>query len=252
MWSFLLFVLTATTATLTKAFPIIPIRIYSSYTSSLPPVQIFEPYNIDKNTPCIVFFTGLNGLMPYDVYSTFLTTVACKNISVQIPDAKLKDADFKEWVKQLETKYREVIPMSHSSSSMKIVEQFSKMKTIKKIIFLDPVNTRIFPLQNQKLSLKYVDKILIMNAKKTYEDATIPFIPPVFKITEETLVVGRDCVVRVSEAEEHGHCDLLNQYYSNIIHSSLKMIGSAEDRNGIFEYIVGLSAEIYQFVNETK
>ena len=216
---------------------------------NLDEIQVFEPYAVDKNnTQCLLFFTGVSSVITYDVYSKVLNSMASKNIAVYIPKFKYNNID--KLIKTLSEEYNEIIPISHSSGISSIVEKCSKHKSINRMILLDPVDSRI--LKNNRLKMKYINKLLFVIAKKSY-DGKPTFIPSYFSLNEDSFHLNRDCNVETIESEDHGHCDILNPVYSNLMYNS-KICDGNDDRKPSTsnEYHKWIANNVYNFVKGIK
>jgi hypothetical protein len=231
----------------------VPVKIHSTQIlETKPAIPVFEPLQNGNNQPpkrpaCLLFFTGLYGYMPYDIYSTLLHTIATLNVTVYVPDADYSTEEIRQLAKKLQTDYTEIIPVSHSSGSLKIFDAFADKPEIKKAILLDPVNGNMFSA-NQHIVAPHMKNILLIHAKKTYEGNLIPFIPPFFRVKEETFVLDKGGRVDIIESAEHGHCDVLNPYYSNIISSKIKLIGASQNRTSIYDYHHWIAQNIQCFI----
>ena len=76
--------------------------------------------------------------------------------------------------------------------------------------------------------MKFIKKILFIIAKKSY-DGNPTFIPSFFSITEDSFHLNKDYTVETIESDDHGHCDILNPVYSNMMHN-IKICDGDNDR----------------------
>ena len=230
----------------------VPVNIYSRIfdkNKNLDEIQVFEPYGVDKNkTQCLLFFTGVTSVITYDVYSNVLNSIASKNVAVYIPKFKYNNID--KLIKTLSEEYNEIIPISHSSGVNSIVEKCSKHKSINKMILLDPVDSRI--LKNNKLKMKFIKNILFVIATKSY-NGNPTFIPSFFSLNEDSFHLNRDLNSKTIESEEHGHCDILNPVYSNLMYNS-KICDGVDDRkpSSLNKYHKWIANNINNFVKGDK
>lgn len=240
-----------------------PIRNYKKYIDNNV-VKVFEPYNIEKNqTSCILFYTGANSLIPGEIYTDFINKLAGKNFSVHVsPNNQELSEDL---VYQLCDEYKDVVPVTHSSGCINAIKNCNKNRRIKKAIFMDPVDNRELlntfgeyfnPLSfmNKKgekaEKLKYMDNILFLNAKKSYEwklyPFTVPFIPG-FALKEEEIVNVDSNIIKI-EANDFGHSDILDNLWSDLMHGTISKGYETRDEEKLSEYRSWLASMIYDFV----
>jgi hypothetical protein len=240
-----------------------PIRNYKKYIDNNV-VKVFEPYNIEKNqTSCILFYTGANSLVPGEIYTDFINKLAGKNFSVHVsPNNQELSEDL---VYQLCDEYKEVVPVTHSSGCINAIKNCNKNRGIKKAIFMDPVDNRELlktfggyfnPLsfmnkkEEKAEKLKYMDNILFLNAKKSYEwklyPFTVPFIPG-FALKEEEIANKDTNIVKI-EASDFGHSDILDNLWSDLMHGTISKGYETRDEEKLSEYRSWLASMIYDFV----
>ena len=216
---------------------------------NLDEIQVFEPHSVDKKqTECLLLFTGISSIIPCDFYSNVLNYIAGKNVAIYIPKFKYNNID--KLIKKLSEEYKEVIPISHSSGVNILVEKCSKHKSINKIILLDPVDARF--IKSDRLHMKFIKKILFIIAKKSY-DGNPTFIPSFFSITEDSFHLNKDYTVETIESDDHGHCDILNPVYSNMMHN-IKICDGDNDRKASSKnnYHKWIANNINIFIKEIK
>jgi len=198
--------------------------------------------NAVSKPPAVVFFTGLQNYITPEMYSDLLTRFAYHNATVYVPHNR-----FDQWsrfVADLKDKHDEVICMSHSSGVLPLVELVKSVKEFQKIVLLDPVHFAL-PQLVYKPDLRHVRQARFILAQKSYQPLPLPFIPEFFKFTEKDLLVGGDCEISVVQSESHGHCDLLNPFYSQLIRQT-NLVGSMtkkekDDLWMYYEWIVNKS-----------
>lgn len=213
-------------------------------------IHIFEKKNINrKETSCVLFFTGGNSVITHEVYSTFLNKLANENVSIYSIPFNYKYIN--ELLHYLNKKYKELIPLSHSSGSISLIHKISNINFIKKAILLDPIDPRIDRLQ--KVSLPFLNNLMIMRAGKSYQGKYVPFIPDFLDLTEDKLILSNECIVENINNDEYGHCDLLNPLYSNMVSKYFKIIcDSTQNRElyNLYGYIDWLVSQIVDYIKK--
>ena len=238
----------------------VPINNYKyDYNSQV--IKVYEPKLLNKkDMNAIVFYTGANSLIPADIYSNFIRSLNNYNFSVSVVTND-NDATT-ELLYNIRDEYKEIIPLTHSSGYVNAIQSIQKQKNIKKAVFLDPVdnsellNTNVFNFfnNNNKVNIKYLKSILILNAEKSYKGSLfpkleIPFIP-VFGLNIKNFKKKYpDLNIEKISAENYGHSDVLDSLWSDLMHISLSK--GSEDRNqdNLDEYANWLAEKIYNFVN---
>lgn len=212
-------------------------------------IHVFEPNNANKQEiPCVLFFTGGNSLISHEIYSNFLATLSNKQLAVHTIPFRYSGSDFDKLVDQLKTEYADIVAVSHSSGSVPLIDAISQNPIIKKVIMMDPIDARLD--RTKKIRLKHLKHLMIVRAEKAYEGENLSFIPGFLELGPDKLWLAQDCKIRVLDAEDYGHCDLLNPMYSNLIHQYLRNIcdGSANrSHDHLYEYIDWLTNQITQF-----
>lgn len=192
--------------------------------------------------PCIVFYTGGSNLISSQLYSDFLSKIDDIDI-YKIPfrcDNK-KDLFFNS----LKEKYSSINLVGHSSGCVRAINNCNE--NIDNLILLDPVKTPYWP--NAK-NLNYLNKILIINAAKSYKWSYIPpFIPfiPFFRVNLEDVNINKDKVTIIT-VKDYGHSDIINNPWRDIMHYSRISVGYNK-RDDINKYHKFLSNVISQFIN---
>ena len=211
-------------------FSKIPMVSYiHNFDSNLENVKIFEPLETNKeNTPCILFFTGGSSLVIPEIYNNFFNNIVQNNISICTPSILFNDFD--KLIYHLDNEYSEVILAGHSSGITTALN--NNNNKIKKIISLDGVDTSIFRLKkNKKFNCKNIDSALFLNAGKsykfTYNPPGVAFIP-FLSLKKENLDVKTNIKYIELEANNYGHCDILDSKYSNIMHATRISVGFSD------------------------
>lgn len=247
-------VLLSILAVVSFSFTKIPMTTYTrNFDNNLDNIKVYEPCFVNKeNIPCVLFFTGGSSLMIPDIYNSFFSKVVHNNIAVYCPSFRYKNMN--QLINLLNKEYKEVILVGHSSGATTAISYNNKR--VKKIIFLDGVDTRIFnnEKRNKKHILKNIKSILFLNAGKsykfTYDPPGLAFIP--FLGLDENAIEKnkRTKIIRV-EAEKYGHSDILDRSYSNMMHNSRLSVGNKNrTHEKLDNYHTWLSSVFCSFINK--
>ena len=238
-----------------------PVNIYKKvYNQQV--VKVYEPNNIDKkNMDAIIFYTGANSLIPADIYSSFIRALNNYNFSVNV--VTNDDAATKELLYESRNDYKSIIPLTHSSGYVSAINTINSQKNIKKAIFLDPVDNNNLinfnPLNfNNNINTNkynYLEKILILNAEKSYKWSLfpkfeIPFIPGFALDTKKLQNINSDLILEKINAQNYGHSDILDSLWSDLMHATISKGHDDRSNENFVEYHNWLSEQIYNFVNE--
>ena len=225
-------------------------------------VKVYEPENIDKkDTQAIVFYTGANSLIPADIYSNFIKSLNSFNFSVNV--VTNDNLATKELLYDLREEYKEILPLSHSSGYVNIIETVNNLKNINKAVFLDPVdNSKLLDLKSNipflssnVKPLNYLDNVLILNAEKSYKwslfpKLEVPFIPVFALNLNELKKNNPNLEVEKILASDYGHSDVLDSLWSDLMHSTLSKGNENRDQKNLEQYHMWLSEQIYNFMNK--
>jgi hypothetical protein len=204
-----------------------------SFDSALKDVYCAESPHVERNTTtCIVFFTGGSSAMTPNIYSRFLSTIVDRNLSVCIPSFFYPNIDL--LISSLKREFKEVVVAGHSSGCTVALNACGRNR-VEKVILMDPVNTR-FNDTTRKFDIPRVGSILFLNAMKSYHTTFdpfgLPFIPvgimrlSFLRITPDILDIGSGCNFTHIEYPNHGHCDILNPGWSNLMHYTRIAVGN--------------------------
>ncbi|MAP67592.1 MAG: hypothetical protein CMF80_07840 [Candidatus Marinimicrobia bacterium] len=212
--------------------------------------------NIEKTTPyenqCL-FYTGGSSFIPGELYNSFLTKVAEKNITVTLVNKEIRDQHI--ILKSL-TNNMPVTVVGHSSGAIEALKACNYLDNVKNIVLLDPVDTRFaFDKENKDkiIEPRYkVDDILFLNAQKSYEWRVFPFrIPfiPAFALTKENVKFDNKKFIT---AREFGHCDVLDYPWGKIMHNTFSEGLADRDEHKIDNYHEWLADIISGYVIENE
>ena len=217
-------------------------------------IKVTEPIKVEKkDTYSIIFLTGGNNIMTNQIYSDFTNTLASHKFSVNFVPANFNN--YQELVSDLNKDYKGVITLQHSSSTILSVEVSKLASGIKKLIFLDPVDNRIFFKEyrklNNKIELKNAKGVLFLKAENAYKwslkPLIIPFIP-FLGLEPNSFQFNKKCKVTTIEAKDFGHTDILDKTWGDFMHNSRFAVGNQNrDYNFLHDYHVWLSKIIHYF-----
>lgn len=218
---------------------------------------VFKQYLPINSTPTknIAFYSGGNSIIPSDIYSGFLKQLANQGFSVY---AMTNNNELNSLL--YDSLYgSDIYILSHSSGCVTAINDANNMREINSAIFMDPVNNqgiinRFNFMDNNKLSIKYLKNILIINAEKSYKwsifpEFNIPFIPG-FRLTEKELTsINSDIDISCDTAKEYGHSDILDSIWSDFMHKTVSK--GLDDRSDeqLEKYHVWLAKTINEYIN---
>ena len=205
-----------------------PIVSYTNKFKNLAEVKIMEPKNIiAEESPVVIFFTGGSSIIIPEVYNQFLNKLNNKNISICTPSFNYKNIN--KLIKELNENYKDVILAGHSSGCSIAIDN-SNNELVKKLVLLDPVKTNLW--DEDKYDLINLESVLFLNALKSYKFSLmplgIPFVPEFLKITKDDLDLSDDCDILNCHAKNYGHCDILDNKFSDQMHNSRIAIGNKD------------------------
>ena len=206
----------------------------------------------DKETNCVVFFTGGSNAIPPHIYSDFIDTFTKKNISVYIPCFRHKH--MKCLLNVLHNKYKQVVLIGHSSGCTTLLNH-CKEEFIERIILIDPVNTNILN-PNKYFVLPFVKKLMFIHAQKSYkinrDPFGLPFIP-FLKIRQDRIYGKQLNRILKLTYHEYGHSDILNPVYSNIMHFTRITVGNKKrTESNLLMYHEQVVSRIKQFIDHEE
>ena len=217
-------------------------------------IKIYEPENIQKNNlPCLLFFTGANSIIPGDIYNNFISSLVDYKFSVSVLPNDLQ-ASY-EYIRTIEDEYSSIIVIAHSSGCVNAINLANNFKNIKKAIFLDPVdNSKLFNIFNNihNEKLFYLKDLLIITAEKSYKWSIDPFIipfVPAFRLNiKKLLYLKSDLNIEYIESEEHGHCDILDSLWADLMHGTIAKGVDNRDYKNLHLYHNWLTQQIHNFI----
>ena len=228
-----------------------PSRVVS-FDKELKDVYCSEPPHMERNaSTCVVFFTGGSAAMSPGIYGRFLSAIGDKNISVCVPSFRYPNIDL--LIQRLREEFREVVIAGHSSGCTVALNVCSR-NSVKKVILMDPVNTRLNDA-TQKFHIPTVKDVLFLNAMKSYKTTFdpfgLPFIPvgvsrlSFLRITPEILCPCGGCTFTHIDYPNHGHCDVLTPAWSNLMHYTRMAVGNRARTLNMFRSYHGAIADAW-------
>lgn len=261
-----------------SAFNISPLSVnkYNIYINDKN-FRVYEPSKKNDNKlDCIIFYTGGNANIPSEIYNDFLTKLTSYNISTYIANSDNEINN--DLLDKISHQYNSITLVGHSSGSMNAINLSNKNNNIKKIILLDPVDSRVisnnmpfdengdigFKInifnknkkakdnKNKNIVLKNTESVLFLNAKKSYEWNLFPFkIPfiPVFSLDKNLIKFdNNNGTIEYLEASEYGHTDILDSLWSDIMYNTISNGYQDRDSDKLSKYQDTLSFIIKSFI----
>tara|TARA_B110000285_G_scaffold34102_2_gene36140 strand:- start:3603 stop:4337 length:735 start_codon:yes stop_codon:yes gene_type:complete len=194
---------------------------------------------------CAIFFTGGSGFAGYRIYKDFLNILAIKDISIYVPSFNYNNIN--NLIEILKSEYDEVILIGHSSGCSSLLNNCN-LDNIKKIILLDPVNTRLINKDKNKYILSNSNNVLFITAEKSYkitfDPFGLPFIPGFVKLNNESIICNNS--IKYYIYPNNGHTDILNKNLSNFMHYSRASVG--DKQRNVYNYHRKVGKNIYDFI----
>ncbi len=188
-------------------------------------IKRYEPKNTTlSDTDAIIFFTGGSSFISPDIYSNFQNSLNYNNITVYVPSFNYKHS--KEFIETLYKKHRSISVMGHSSGATSCINFCRDNHLINKLVLLDPVDVNF---NDNKNNVPFIEKILVLKAGKSYRFSNdppgIPFIP-FAQLDYNKLVSQNEIMVKSVTKKNFGHSDILNIYFSNLMHKTRISVGN--------------------------
>ncbi len=266
-----------------------PVNVIKKVYNDKSIVKIYEPKDLNKKeSTALVFYTGANSLIPGDVYSNFIASLNNLNFTVNVVTNNNEVTD--EFLYDIRDDYQEIVPISHSSGVVNAIATLNKQKSIKRAVFLDPVDNS--KLVNQKFfdflsedfyKLNYLSDILVLNAKKSYfQELKLPSFQELYKTNDSQIVyewntlldnfqlptfrlpfiplfalnlnklqkINKKVNIEKLLANDYGHSDVLDTLWSDLMHSTLSEGSENRDQEILDSYHDWLAEQIYLFLNK--
>ena len=250
--------------------------------------KVLEPLDFKNEKKNVLFFGGLNGYIPNDIYSDFLTNLVKNDICCYICNGDIENAN--ELVDEIHNKDKGSINIvAHSSGATPALKVCEKNKHILNAIFFDPVDSSYFENLNldafelfkkfylNKINYKipYLENMYIIHADKSYKwnffPPKIPFIPAFkletknikfktlfesansfeFEMLSNHLENIKDSKTKITSIniEDFGHSDILDDKYANIAHNSFIEGTFDRDNSNLDNYRNSLAYLVLSAIN---
>ena len=217
----------------------------------------YVPKEINNNK-VITFYSGGNSIMPAGIYNQFLNVMANKNYTVYTMSNN-HDANLELY----ETIYnKDIYPVTHSSGCVNAINDINSIRHIKRCVFMDPVNNqnvfnRVQPIPFLKsenpIKIKHLENILLLNAEYSYKwqffpQFKTPFIPG-FALTEKQInEIKPNIDISIIKADDYGHCDILDIFWSDLMHNTISTGYSDRNDETLGEYHEWLATQIDEYL----
>jgi len=170
----------------------IPIKNNNRNFKNIGKLKTVEPFYEENTDDCILFFSGASANMPYEIYNSFLSSVASNNVTCYVYNNDLENEN--ELVNVLKKKHNNIGLVGHSSGCCSALEFLEKSNNIDNVILFDPVDDRMikknrnqvimnyfFNKNDNKITIPHLNKFIIVKAEKSYKwtfnPFRVPFIP---------------------------------------------------------------------------
>ena len=182
--------------------------------------------------------------------------MAEQGITTYVAGADIEETG--DLLEDLVERYANVTVVGHSSGSVNAINTCSLNKDVKKLVLMDPVdNSFLFDkLRGKPLKLKNIEKLLFLNAARSYEwnlsptEFSAPFIPS-FEIKPENLQLKKG-EHQTIEASAFGHSDVLDKTWADIMHNTISKGSEDRDENVLNEYKLWLGTIIKNFITDEE
>ena len=220
--------------------------------------KIYEPPITEErffsaNQQQCLFYTGGGSEIPCEIYSSFLTKLSEKNLTVNVVNKELKKSHI---LLQSITHNKPTTVIAHSSGAIEALDACNYLDNIKKVILLDPVDSRFFFNNGEHEKIiepRYpVNDILFLNARKSYKwkwlPPKVPFIPFFGLHSNQVKFENKQCII----AKEFGHSDILDYPWGNIMHQTFSEGLNNRDEAKIEDYHEWLTTIISEYIKKDE
>lgn len=202
----------------------------------------FKKYDskVESNKKIAIFLPALTGNSATSgLYDSFLNIMTKKSFDVYVPDTNIQPI-----LDDINNTDYNITLVSHSSSALTAISMSNVIDSIKTLVLIDPLdinnkdNNQVRTIdydvddinslskprkEDKKVEVSNLDKLLVVNTKKSNDWSVMPFIFPVgmLSLKPNSLVLDENIIQEVVKADDFGHFDILDDKWSNMIHNTL-------------------------------
>lgn len=216
-------------------------EIFQQFNSNLSENR-FKKYEskVEGSKKTAIFLPALTGNSATSgLYENFLDIMTKKSFDVYVPDNDLQPI-----LDDINNTECDITLIAHSSSAMSAISMTNAIESVKTLVLIDPldvnnkdtrpprsvdynvsdINGVSKPVKdNKEIQVDNLDKLLVINTKKSNDWSVVPFIFPVgmLALKPNRLVLDENVTQEVVKADDFGHFDILDDRWSNMIHNTL-------------------------------
>ena len=229
----------------------LPIKIVNPIQYSPINDELLQTNNFDSNNKfnrSIIFLPLVtNNELPVKLYNNFLNSISNKEINVYAPT----DDNIKNLFTKLKENNNNITIVSHSNSAIKAIEYSNNNDFINNLVLIDPLDLRnnndkredimevtdINSINKNKkkslLKLNNIDNLLIINSKKSNNWRLLPITFPIgfFSLKMTDIKISKNITKDIIKANYFGHFDIMDEGWSNFMHSTLSV--GLDDRDSV-------------------
>lgn len=224
-------------------------EIFQQFNSNLSENR-FKKYEskVEGSKKTAIFLPALTGNSATSgLYENFLNIMTKKSFDVYVPDNDLQPI-----LDDINNTECDITLIAHSSSAILAISMTNAIESVKTLVLIDPldvnnkdtrpprtvdynvvdINGLSKPVKdNKEIQVENLDKLLVINTKKSNDWSVVPFIFPVgmLALKPNRLVLDENVTQEVVKADDFGHFDILDDRWSNMIHNTLSR--GCEDRD---------------------
>lgn len=207
-----------------------------------------------SDTPALLFFTGLNSVVPNNLYDDLLRIITKQNITCYVGSNNMETNE--ELIDDILSSHTNLTVAGHSSGCITCCNSISKNSEVTSIVLLDPVDNSFLSNEQSKPNLNQIEDILVINAKRSYEWEWVDLLPklpfiPAFKMTSDSLKL-KSPKVTLLDADNFGHTDILNRPWTDIMHNSVSRGTTDRSYKNLKQYKTWIASAIYSFIHKNN
>ena len=202
----------------------------------------FKKYysKVEGSKKTAIFLPALTGnSATAGLYDSFLNIMTKKSFDVYVPDSDLQPI-----LDDINNTECDITLIAHSSSALTAISMSNMVDSIKTLVLIDPLDVNnkadkqgrtvdydVYDInslskqkkEDKKVEVTNLDKLLVVNTKKSNDWSVMPFIFPVgmLALKPERLLLDENVTQEVIKADDFGHFDILDDKWSNMIHNTL-------------------------------